>query len=391
MRKNPELEAPSENGFRKPGSRLLFVDLFRFIALFLMVQGHVFRSLVDTDLTRTFFWLAHESVHKFTAAIFLFGSGLIFMIVTRRRWVEYKGFGYRTRRRLRRYLFFLIIAYWLHLPFMSLAATIQKMCPQLLARMTVVDVLHIISVGLILLQLLAMLIRKPDRMRWILFPLGFLFLALAPFINPLSINGPTPLVSWLIRDYGSRFTVMPWWGYLFWGAALGSIFPESGDIRLERRFVNVLAFTGLALVFTGVAIAVLSGLDFVYAEQYRPDQITVRLGVVFALLGACWYLERWGVARKLKGAFFLSEESLIVYVVHLIIVYGSVLSPGMAQLIGNRLGIPWVVVSFLAVSAVTVGFTWVWHWLKKKHLTVLKIMQALMVAAFIVVFLLRKW
>lgn len=383
-------DAPApDHEIRKPGERLLFVDLYRLIALFLMVQGHLFRALVDMELTKSFFWLAHETVHKFTASLFLFGAGMIFMIVTRRRWDEYSRFGRRTWRRLRRYLYFLLIGYWLHLPFFSLKHTIRVMDAGLLAKMTAIDVLHVIAVGLILLHLLCMLAGKPKRLLWILLPLGIAFLVFAPIIRFLDISGPAPLVSWISDEYGSQFTIIPWWGYIFLGASLGSIFPLSGKLKDERRLMNAIIIAGLVLLAAGIGLAVFRKLDFVYAPAYRPDQMIAQLGVITSLMGFCWYLERWGLARRLKGAFFLSEESLIVYVVHLLIVYGSVLAPGMATIIGHTLRLPGLILAFIGVAAVTSGFTWGWHWLKGRHLKVLKIVQAGMVVAFILAYIIR--
>lgn len=384
-------EAPaSDLWVRKPGERLLFVDLYRLIALFLMVQGHLFRALVDIELTKSFFWLANETIHKFTASLFLFGAGMIFMIVTRRQWDEYKYFGKRTRRRLRRYLYFLLIGYWLHLPFFSLKKTIQLMDAGLLAKMTAVDVLHVIAVGLILFHLLCMLAGKPKRLIWILPPLGVICLIAAYFVSQNHIPGPAPLVSWISGEYGSQFTIIPWWGYIFLGASLGSIFPLSGKLKDERRLMNAIIIAGLVLLAAGIGLAVFRKLNFVYAQAYRPDQMSARLGVIISFMGFCWYLERWGLARRLKGAFFLSEESLIVYVVHLLIVYGSVLAPGMATIIGHKLRLPGLILAFIGVAAVTSAFTWGWHWLKKRNLNVLKIVQAGMVVAFILVYIIRR-
>ena len=153
--------------------------------------------------------------------------------------------------------------------------------------------------------------------------------------------------------------------------------------------MNIIIIVGIILLGIGICLAALQKLDFVYATAYRPDQMIAQLGVITSLMGFCWYLERWGLARRLKGAFFLSEESLIVYVVHLLIVYGSVLAPGMATIIGHKLRLPGLILAFIGVAAVTSAFTWGWHWLKKRNLKVLKIVQAGMVVAFILAYIIR--
>lgn len=372
---------------RKPGERYYFIDLFRLIAVFLMVQGHVFRALISWDLTKSLFWQIHETAHKLTAPMFLFGAGMIFMVITRDRWETYMRFDTRTWKRIRRYIYFLLIGYWLHLPYMSLAHTIRDMSPELLARMTLVDVLHIISIGLILLQLLCMAMRRAERMWWVLLPLSVVCFAVAPFVVPLKLAGLSPLVSWVTTQYASRFTIIPWWGYLYFGAAMGMLFPTSGLLKDERRFITIVMITGALLLSTGLAVSIIQKTNFVYGRSYAYDQTLARLGGAMLILGLCWFLEKWALARKMKRIFFLSEESLIVYVFHLLVTYGSVLAPGLSRFFGNKLGAGWLVLAFLGVAAVTVPFAYLWHWLKKKHFNVLRIVQAAMVILFLILFL----
>lgn len=372
---------------RKPGSRLFFVDLFRLFAIFLMVQGHVFRALANDAIQKGLFWRIHETVHGLTAPLFLFGSGMIFMVVTRGRWDEYRKFGAKTWQRLRRYIYFLVIGYWLHLPSLSLSKTIRMMNPELLARMTAVDVLHIISIGLILLHLICMLLGRPRRAMWLLLPLGVACLALAPLVRPLNLPGPSPLVSWLTTQYGSNFTILPWWGYILFGACFGILFPESGKLKDERRYIIIAIISGVACFIIGFVVSLMIGRPFGIGSPNKPEQVLANIGGVLLVISIAWLLERVGFAKKIRKAFFLSEETLIVYVIHLMLLYGSVLSPGIATFIGPTLGMPMLLLVFTLISALTVAFTWGWHWVKKENLKVLRIIQLAMTALFIITYL----
>ncbi len=374
---------------RRPGSRILFVDFFRVIAVFLMVQGHVFRALAGKALQATGFWNVHEFIHGFTAPIFLFGSGLIFMVVTRGHWEEYTHFDTRLWKRLRRYIYFLVVGYWLHLPIFSLSRTVKLMNAQLLTTMTVVDVLHVISLGLILLNFICMIARKPKRMIWILLPLAAASIALAPLITNAKIPGPAPLVSWLTTQNGSPFTILPWWGYIFFGAAMGSIFPETSRLKDERRFVLIALAVGCVLLAAGVVTIHFRVRATGTSPSWSPEQSLLRIGGVMILMCFAWLMERVGVARRCKAAFFLSEDTLIAYVTHLILVYGSVLGPGIEKIIGPTLGIWGLLIVFAGVSIVTVAFTYSWNWLKKENLKIMKILQTAMAAAFLAAYCLR--
>lgn len=57
------------------------------------------------------------------------------------------------------------------------------------------------------------------------------------------------------------------------------------------------------------------------AIRANPVFFASRLGIVFLLLVACWYYAEW---RKTERSFVLvvSKESLLVYTVHLLAIYG---------------------------------------------------------------------
>lgn len=365
------------------------MDFFRIIAVFLMVQGHVFRALAGKALQATGFWNVHEFIHGFTAPIFLFGSGLIFMVVTRGHWEEYTHFDTRLWKRLRRYIYFLVVGYWLHLPIFSLSRTLRLMNPDLLAKMTVVDVLHVISLGLILLNFICMMARKPKRMVWILLPLAVASIALAPLVTNTKIPGPAPLVSWLTTQHGSLFTILPWWGYIFFGAAMGAIFPDTSLLKDERRFILIAFVVGCILTAAGIVTIYFKVKATGSSPSVSPEQSMLRIGGVMILMCFAWLMERVGVARRCKPAFFLSEDTLIAYVTHLILVYGCVLGPGIEKIIGHTLGIWGLLVVLAVVSVVTVAFTYSWNWLKKENLKVMKIVQIAMAAAFLAAYCLR--
>src|SRR5688572_12434418 len=82
----PTSAAPSV-GPRAPGSgRWLALDLLRFCAVFLMVQGHTFTTLIDPVVRRARWYRHHEFLHGYTAPMFLFASGLAFGYTTFRAW-----------------------------------------------------------------------------------------------------------------------------------------------------------------------------------------------------------------------------------------------------------------------------------------------------------------
>jgi uncharacterized membrane protein len=62
--------------------RWLALDLLRFLAVLLMVQGHTFTALIE-DAVRALGWYRwHSYVHGYTAPLFMFSAGLAFGVTT---------------------------------------------------------------------------------------------------------------------------------------------------------------------------------------------------------------------------------------------------------------------------------------------------------------------
>jgi len=60
----------------------------------------------------------------------------------------------------------------------------------------------------------------------------------------------------------------------------------------------------------------------------------------------------------------VAQETLLIYFVHLCIVYGSIWSPGLYQLYGTTLAPLQVVAVIVALIAVMTALAWQWNWLK---------------------------
>jgi hypothetical protein len=72
----------------------------------------------------------------------------------------------------------------------------------------------------------------------------------------------------------------------------------------------------------------------------------------------------------------LGQSSLIVYTVHLVLVYGSVVNPGLMQIIGQRLDTAGAVVVALGVLTLMVTVVHVWKTLREVHYYPLRLTQA---------------
>ena len=73
--------------------RWLGLDVFRFFAVLMMVQGHVFTTLLDATTKAQGWYPHHSAFHGYTAPMFLFGAGLAFGYTTFKKWDDHVAGG----------------------------------------------------------------------------------------------------------------------------------------------------------------------------------------------------------------------------------------------------------------------------------------------------------
>jgi hypothetical protein len=106
---------------RKPRSnRELYIDAFRGLMALVMVQGHVFDTLVRADIRADDLYRLQQIFHGSTAPGFLFASGFVAGLPRSPLSVR------ASVRRARRLLFVLGVGYALHLPYFSLWKTLLQ-------------------------------------------------------------------------------------------------------------------------------------------------------------------------------------------------------------------------------------------------------------------------
>ena len=75
-----------------------------------------------------------------------------------------------------------------------------------------------------------------------------------PLVRHLSLVDHLPaFVQWYIRPSGDNttFTSFPWIGFVFAGAAVGTLLTSIGDKRAERRLLAAIAAAGVLSLLGG--------------------------------------------------------------------------------------------------------------------------------------------
>lgn len=330
-------------------SRVIFIDLARALAVVLMVAGHTSSALLD-DHYRAGRWFDIWMFQRgLTSALFLLLAGFAFSVATARHWASHLGLSAAVAKRLRRFALFVALGYGLHFPvlhFSELSTTSDFQWRSFVA----VDVLQLIGMSLIALQMLVLVARTRRAFMVAAFVMAAALVAASPAVWRTDWEGlmPLPLAAYLSSATGSLFPLFPWAAYVFAGAAAGQLYARWGAAHLVS-FARWGMLVGAALIAAGLTLLVDISAD-----------VSLRTGVCFLVLGLIAVVSRH-VPRlpHLFGA--VAQESLLVYFVHLCIVYGSIWNPGLAKFYGGRLAPLATLGTVLAVVAAMIGLAWQWN------------------------------
>jgi fucose 4-O-acetylase-like acetyltransferase len=182
-----------------------------------------------------------------------------------------------------------------------------------------VDVLNCMGVALAVMAVMAVF-RTAERVRLCAI-LGVAIAAASPLASQIDWSGVHPLVrSYIVPDYVS-FGFFPWGAFVAFGVSLGSLIRILSHEQLERA-MQWVALSGCVLI---VGSQQLSELPSLYSKSEfwlnSPFMILIKLGailliVAFAFLWNKHTAEKWSWVRQ------LGTTSLLVYWVHLELIYG---------------------------------------------------------------------
>jgi uncharacterized membrane protein len=351
--------------------RWLGLDVFRGLAVLSMMQGHTYTALLAAHEYDGAWVQWHSLIHGLTAPMFLLGGGLAYGIVNLRG----AHVASPSARLLRRGLELLVIGFLLQVPKAPLSEVLADRAT--LALAVRVGPLQLVGVCLWLCELLRAVTRT--RGRW-LAAIGTATAAIAlaaPFVwqQHASSQLPLPIGTWLDGYAGSLFPFFPWAAFFLLGVlAAAAILPalRAAD-RAQRSPRGLIA----ALTFGGVAASALAYELFLHGHVLReiygehelwntnPLYVLFRVGAVLAWLGLLCALEPqvralWQRTPWLERLFSaLSKHSLLAYVTHLLVIYGTPLTIGLVRL-GQTLDKTEVFVTTLYVIAFTTAIAVLW-------------------------------
>lgn len=340
--------------------RVIFIDLGRFVALVFMLYGHTVSALLAPRYQQGTWFEVWQFQRGLTSSLFLLLAGFAFSVATSRHWAAHRGWSPALVRRVRRFSFFVLLGYALHMPvdrFVELPAASDAQWQSFLA----VDVLQLIGVSFLGVQALLLLTRKKEVFAAAAGVLAVAIVALTPWAweGEWTRDLPLWLSSYLSPANGSLFPLLPYAAYVLSGVVLGQIYAGWGAARLPVFANRALLVPGTLLV--AAALLLPSG-GLAWGDAV--PQVVVRTGACLLLIGGVAHAsQRLERLPHFFGA--VAQESLLIYFVHLCIVYGSIWNSGLRQAFGASLGPVATLVCVLLLLAAMGALGWSWHRLKQ--------------------------
>ncbi|KAF0151506.1 MAG: hypothetical protein FD143_1871 [Ignavibacteria bacterium] len=346
--------------------RIFFIDFMRAFAVIMMVQGHTIDAFL-ADEYRTYdslvysFWV---TIRGFTAPIFMVSSGVAFTYMFRSVNLPFSQ-NPRVTKGLKRFVVLMLTAYLLRYPTYLLIDFSHVTHQQWLTFFTV-DALHLIGIGILFILFFSYLSEILKLNEYLVYTLAaaffFLMWNVTEYINWAN-NFPIPFAAYFYAGTGSLFPIFPWSGYVLAGALLGTYLAKNPGMYKTKSFNYVLAAIGVSFLAAAGIVSFIQ-TNFIGYKHFFTDNsfvILLRLGVVALLISFMSFL-----ADSVKKIPLIVQEigryTLVVYVVHIIVIYGSAWIPGFAMFWPKSLNLT---LSLLAAAAMIVLMVYLVHLINK--------------------------
>jgi hypothetical protein len=359
--------------------RALYLDAFRGLMALAMVQGHVMDALLTKAALAEPWYVLQQMLHGSTAPGFLFASG--FVAGLPRAPLSLRA----GLRRARRLLFVLAVGYYLHLPYFSLWKTLGASTAAERALFFACDALQVIAATQLFVLGLQYLAGR-GWTRWA-GALALLVVAATPFVwaSGVAARLPEALAPWLDAATGSQFPVFPFSAFVLAGTLAGALVGHAPPRR--RHALETLTGTGLVAVGAVLALVYRGRVEF---WGPSPAYVLLRLGALLLLLRVVELVAARGLPGS-RALALLGRETLLVYVLHLTLLFGGVFGPSPLTAWHGRLGFAGATGVLVAMLPLLVAAAWLWRTAKQRAPREAQLVVVFVTVAFLYELAVRPW
>lgn len=344
-------------------SRLYALDLARFIAMLLMIQGHVLDALVMPsviDISQPP-WNIWSWIRGLTAPVFLTVSGAVHVFAAKRD-AEGRITGSTLERRMRWAITILVIGYLLvfpgkriiDLPYVATDGWKTFFC---------VNILQLVGVSMIVFVAVMETTRSVASMGRRAMITAALILICSPLAHLSVVHAWMPmwLRPYMTSEYGSLFPFFPFASYLFLGIIIGAHLHRLPGEERDGELVKIGVRIGLpltllcygllyALVAAGVPQRSIDNADSILLVGARFGAVLVIFALAVKLLRHTW---------SLRNSYILfGSKSLYIYVIHVVLLFGTPWWDGIGRTQHKSMTLQKGLVALLIIVSLTLLLAW---------------------------------
>lgn len=349
--------------------RYIAADLLRGLVIIIMIEVHVFNAFLLPELRQTGWFSALNFLNGLVAPSFLFVSGFAFQVSSGGKLDEMRKLGKAFWKKIGRIFQIIIIGYALHLPFYSFSKIINEATPQQLESFYAIDILQCIGFGLLFLFITRLLLKSNKVYHYFLIGILIIVLVSSPFIWQIDFYKyfHPAIANYFNNLHGSLFPLSPWVNFLLVGAIYAKYFLDARQRNEEEKFIKHSAITGIIVLLLGHLFY--SGLFPEPLTSVIPNPVFYfeRLGYMIVLFSICWIVDK---KFNVKKSYVLdaSRESLLVYWLHLIIIFGAFWKgKSLAMIIGTNLNALQASLATIILILLMIIAAKIWGWTKMKY------------------------
>ena len=312
-------------------TRLYFIDIARSIAILLMLEGHfVDNALMDVYRdTNNDIYNAWLFVRGFTSPIFLTITGIVFTyLLIGNNHLEY----FKNNRIKKGYKRVVELLFWGYVVQVYAFHVLQCIGIGILSILILYGIYKVVKIiplwvyfffaGTIIFSSYIVISSWPKEYYW-------------PESAPIFIQN-------MFHGKYSIFPILPRMGYTMYGAMIGVILYTYKSKVKEWSFILSVFLIGALLYFFLKDILLI--LDRIFAHPiyhlYKVDWLYECLGMVLIILSILITLEKF--IGEIKPNLFLKigQNTLTIYILHMVLLYGSITGFGINRVIHKNLT-PW--------------------------------------------------
>lgn len=333
------------------------------MAMLFMMQGHVLDALVRSDVidvTRAP-WDWWHVVRGLTAPVFLMVSGAVHVFANKR------GDDGRIRedvleRRIRSSVMIILLGYLMVFP-ANRIWDVPFVPDEGWRAFNAVNILQLTGMTMLLFVFVMRGTRSIRSMGLVGLGVAVGIMALSPLVASTTWFGIVPgwVEGYLTTTQGTIFPMFVFSAYLFAGVYVGSLLQTVPQERRMRVLQQRGWIIGLVLAASAYALHVYllsTGMPMTTLESASSPLLAVRrIGIVLMIFSASvWIVRRTWRLREWYSMY--GKRSLSIYVIHLVLLWGTPWSDGVARRMGKTFDLGEGYAAVAVIMASTLVIAW---------------------------------